>query len=155
MLVSIYGTNLAGSTVSVNGQTLALNYSSDRQINALLPNNVTGLAKLTVANSQGMQTVNIFIEDVVPAIFTLDASGTGAAAVIRTGNFISLYLTGLGTSTATPAVLLNGAPVTVTYAGPAPGFPGLDQINFQLPPGVTSGTVVVMSGRHTSNAVTI
>jgi uncharacterized protein (TIGR03437 family) len=132
-----------------------LNYSSDRQINALLPDNVTGLAKLTVSNAQGKQTVNIFIENAVPAIFTFDGSGSGAAAIIRTGNFISLYLTGLGTGGGTPTVLLNGAPVNVTYAGPAPGFPGLDQINFQLPAGVASGTVVVISGNHTSNTVTI
>lgn len=155
MLVSIYGNNLAASTVSVNGQTLALNYSSDRQVNALLPDNVSGLARLTVSNTQGKQTVNIFVEGAVPAIFTSDGSGSGAAAVIRTGNFISLYLTGLGAGGTTPVVLLNGAPVSVTYAGPAPGFPGLDQINFQLPAGVTSGTVVVVVGNHTSNAVTV
>jgi uncharacterized protein (TIGR03437 family) len=155
MLVSIYGNNLAGSTVSINGQALALNYSSDHQVNALLPNNVSGLVKLTVSNMQGKQTVNIFIESAVPAIFTFDGSGRGPAAVIRTGNFISLYVTGLGAGGATPVVLLNGAPVSVTYAGPAPGFPGLDQINFQLPSGVTSGTVVVIAGGHTSNAVTI
>ena len=155
MLISIYGNNLAGATVSVNGQTLALNYTSDRQINALLPDNVFGLAKLTVANAQGRQTVNIFVEDIVPAIFTLDGSGTGPAAIIRTGNFVSLFLTGLGTSGATPMVMLNGVSTTVTYAGPAPGFPGLDQINFQLPPGVTSGTVVVVAGKHASNPVTL
>lgn len=155
MLVSVYGTSLTGATVSVNGQTLALNYTSDNQINALLPVDARGVAKLTVANGQGRQTVNIFIEDRVPAIFTRDGSGTGAAAVLRTGDFVSLFLTGLGIGAATPVVLLNGAPATVTYAGPAPGFPGLDQINFQLPPGVTSGTVVVVAGKHVSNTVTI
>jgi uncharacterized protein (TIGR03437 family) len=52
-------------------------------------------------------------------------------------------------------VLLNAAPVAVTYAGPAPGFPDLDQINFQLPSGLTSGTVIVVAGKHASNPVTI
>lgn len=155
MLISIYGNNLGGSTVMMNGQSLALNYSSDHQINALLPDHISGLQKLTVQNSQGLQTVNVFLETAVPAIFTLNGSGSGAGAVIRTGNFISLYLTGLGDSTGNPVVTLNGAPVNVTYAGPAPGYPGLDQINFELPAGVTSGTVVVVANGRASNPVTI
>lgn len=155
MLISIYGSSLAGSTVTVNGQALAINYSSDHQINALLPDNVTGLANLTVTDSQGVDAVNIYIESAVPAVFTMDGSGTGAAAAIRTGNYVSLYLTGLGAGNASPSVTLNGSAVNVTFAGPAPGFPGLDQINFQLPTGVTSGTVVVVAGGHASNPVTI
>jgi len=155
MLISIYGTNLSGAAVMVNGQALPLNYSSDTQINALLPDKIAGLTPLTVTNTRGKQTVNIFVEPVVPAIFTLNGQGTGPAAVIRTGNFISLYLTGLGVTSVSPTVTLNGTPVTVTYAGPAPGFPGLDQINFQLPSGITSGTVVVTAGTRVSNAVQI
>jgi uncharacterized protein (TIGR03437 family) len=155
MLISIYGNSLTAATVSVNGQALAINYSSDGQINALLPETVSAMAKLTVSNAQGRETVNIFVEDAVPAVFTADGSGTGRAATIRTGDFVSLYLTGLGTGGIAPVVMLNGAPVTVTYAGPAPGFAGLDQINFQLPAGVTSGTVVVVVGKHASNPVTI
>jgi uncharacterized protein (TIGR03437 family) len=155
MLISIYGSNLGGATVTLNGQTLAQNYSSANQINALLPDNISGLQKLTVANGQGSATVNVFIESAVPAIFTFDGSGMGAGAVIRTGNFISLFLTGLGDGGAAPVVTLNGALVNVTYHGPAPGFPGLDQINFELPAGISSGTVLVSAGARTSNPVTI
>jgi len=155
MLISIYGDNLTGSTVSVDGQTLALNYSGEHQINALLPGDVSGLAKLTVRNGQGSQTVNIFVEDVVPAVFTANGSGTGAAAVIRTGNFVSLFLTGLGKGGMPSQVTLNDVPVSVTYAGPAPGFQGLDQINIELPAGMTSGRVIVYAGKHASNAVTL
>jgi uncharacterized protein (TIGR03437 family) len=156
MLISIYGNNLTGGTVSVDGQTLALNYSGDHQINALLPDNVSGLAKLTVRNAQGSQTVNIMVEDFVPAVFTVNGAGTGPAAVIHNGNFVSLFLTGLGEGSSTlPQVTLDGTPVPVTYAGVAPGFQGLDQINIQLPAGTTSGTVIVYDGRHASNPVTI
>jgi uncharacterized protein (TIGR03437 family) len=151
----IYGNNLTGSTVTVDGQTLALNYSGEHQVNALLPDSVSGIAKLTVRNDRGSQTVNIFVEDVVPAVFTIDGSGTGPAAVIRTGNFVSLFLTGLGKAGKPSRVTLNNVPVAVTYAGPAPGFQGLDQINIELPAGMTSGTVVVYAGKHASNAVTL
>ena len=156
MLISIYGNNLAGSTVAVNNQVLALNYTGDHQVNALLPDNITGLAKLTVTNAQGSATVNVLIEDAAPAIFTMNGSGAGAAAAIRVGNFEELFLTGLGIGAhRTPVVTVNGVQANVTYAGPAPGYAGLDQINIELPPGITSGPVVVRAGRHTSNTATI
>ena len=155
MLISIYGNSLTGSAVTVNGQTLALNYSSEHQVNALLPANISGVAKLTIRNSQGSQTVNIFLEDAVPAIFTANGSGTGVAAAIRAGDFISLFLTGLGNGNVPVTVTLNGMPVPTTYVGPAPGFSGLDQINVQLPSGTASGTIIVFAGKHASNAVTL
>jgi len=155
MLISIYGSRLAGSSVSVNGQVLPSTYSNDHQINTLLPENITGLAKLTVSNIQGKATVNVMIEDAVPALFTMDGSGRGAAAAIRVGNYVELFLTGLGLGGAVPTVLLNDVPVRVTYAGPAPGFEGLDQINVELPPDVKSGEITVKVGRRASNTVTI
>lgn len=155
MLISIYGNNLSGSSVSVNGQVLTLTYLSDRQINTLLPENVTGLAKLTVSNSQGKAVVNIMIDDAVPAVFTMDGSGQGPAAAIRVGNYVELFLTGLGVGDQVPTVLLNEVPARVTYAGPAPGFQGLDQINIELPADAKSGAITVKVGRHASNIVTI
>jgi len=153
MLISIYGSNLGSAVVSLNGQNLVVNYASDTQVNALLPDGLTGLQKLTISNGTGSDTVNVLLEPAVPAIFTLDGSGRGAAAVIRQGNAVSLFLTGLGSAGTTPVVIVNGAAVPVTYAGPAPGFPGLDQINIVVPQG--GGTVQVRVGRQVSNAVTI
>jgi uncharacterized protein (TIGR03437 family) len=46
----------------------------------------------------------------------------------------------------------------VTYAGPAPGFSGEDQIDAQLPSslaGAVSVTVIVTVNQVTANAVTI
>jgi uncharacterized protein (TIGR03437 family) len=155
MLISIYGYNLANSIVTVNGQTLAVGYAADNQINALLPDNLlTGLVRLTISNTQGKETTNIRIEGAAPAIFTMNGTGSGTAAAFRVGEVIELYLTGLGVSSVTPVVTLDGAPVLVEYAGPAPVFPGLDQINFRLPDGVLSGTIVVSVGSRVSNAVT-
>ena len=82
MLISIYGNNLANSTVSVNGQSLLLNYIGDHQINALLPESLSGIATLTVSNDRGKATTNIYVEAAVPAVFTMGASGTGSAAAI-------------------------------------------------------------------------
>ena len=155
MLVSLYGNSLAGSSLTLNGQSLPLNYIADRQINTLLPTGVSGLAKLALTNSQGTQNLNVFMEPAAPAIFTLDGSGTGPAAAIRTADYLSIYLTGLGLETDSPIVLLNGQRLGVTYSGPAPGFSGLDQINVQLPSARASGSLAVAVGRQASNLVQV
>ncbi|MDQ6759287.1 MAG: hypothetical protein M3Z32_05390, partial [Acidobacteriota bacterium] len=147
-----------GAVVTVNGQTLNLFYTSTHQVNALLPANISGLVKLTVSNAAGKYTENLLVEDSAPATFSLDGSGTGAAAAIRTGNFVSLYVTGLGNGGPVPTVLINGVNGAVSYSGPAPGFPGLDQINVEIPASVPRGAplpVTVQSGRHVSNTTTL
>jgi uncharacterized protein (TIGR03437 family) len=153
MLISIYGNSLDQSTVTFNGQSLALNYVSEHQVNALLPTDIGGLGTLQVVNGSGSQTVNVMVEPTAPAVFSKDGSGTGTAAAIRNGNDVSLFLTGLGSDGVQPSVAVDGSTVAVTYSGPAPGFAGLDQINIQIPAGVASGTVVVSSGRRSSNPV--
>jgi uncharacterized protein (TIGR03437 family) len=156
MLVSIYGNNLAGSTVTMNGRSLPVNYGDDHQINTLFPDDVaSGIAKLAINNNSGSQTVNVLVEPAVPAIFTMDGSGTGPAAAIHIADYLSLYLTGLGVDATSPAVFLNGQPLRVSYSGPAPPFSGLDLINVQLPSPLATGSVTVVVGRQSSNSVTI
>jgi uncharacterized protein (TIGR03437 family) len=89
------------------------------------------------------------------------------------GETISLYATGLGPSVPkcgnlmdpgcsveqlanTPQVMIDGIQATVSFAGRAPGYQGLDQINVQVPAGAQSGVsvpVIVTSGGRTSNTV--
>ncbi len=155
MLVSIYGSKLTGSLVTVNSRILPLRYDGDSQINTLLPADISGVARLTISSPNGSQSVNIFIEPAVPAIFTKDGSGTGIAAAIRDRTQLSLYLTGLGVEPNSPSVFFNGRSVPVSYSGQAPGFDGLDQINVELPSESAAGSVTVSVGRHESNLVTI
>jgi len=198
MLIAIYGEALAQSTdqghslplptllsdtqVTLNGSPLGLLYVSTGQINALLPDNIAlGLVKLSVQNSSGTTNVNLILEVAHPATFSLDQSGTGAAAAInaRTGSpvsrdnplrandYMELFLTGLGNTThrqgldfanQIPIVTIGGANCPVTFAGRAPGFVGLDQINCRVPAGLAanaSAPVVVRSGDRTSNGTTV
>jgi uncharacterized protein (TIGR03437 family) len=198
MLVAIYGdalaqsidqahsvplpTMLSDAQVMLNGSPLGLLYVSSGQINALLPaNTASGLLKLTVQNSAGTSNVNLMLEAAHPALFTIDQSGTGAAAAInarnglvvtrdnplRANDYMELFLTGLGGTTnrlgldfanQVPTVTIGGADCPVSYAGAAPGFVGLDQINCKVPGGLaanTSAAVVVSSGGRTSNVATI
>jgi uncharacterized protein (TIGR03437 family) len=197
MLVAIYGTALAsqtqqasgttwplqlgGTTVLLNGALIPLLYVSPKQINALMPESAAGLMRLTVQNSTGSRTVNIFVEPSMPAIFTQDMSGTGAAAALNArdqslirptnplhaGDRMELFVTGLGLTTnrngldyanQQPTVTIAGRDCPVKYAGRAPGFIGLDQINCQVPTGISPNSAAqlfVTSGGHISNIAVI
>jgi uncharacterized protein (TIGR03437 family) len=90
----------------------------------------------------------------------------GQAVVVRAadyalrapkGDFVFVYVAGLGpvsnqpqdgnggpagplaATTAPVTVTLGGLPCDVQYAGLAPGFVGIYQVNFRIPPGVASG----------------
>jgi uncharacterized protein (TIGR03437 family) len=181
MLIAMYGTDLGSSTVSIGNAPLSLNYVSATQINALLPESASGLTQLTVQNSTGQNTVNVYVEAAAPAIFTQDSSGTGPASALKSsdqslvtagnplhpGDTVELYATGLGLTTPMngfdyavqqPTVTLGGAACPVAFAGAAPGFMGLDQINCTIPTGIASSDsvpVVITSGNRTSNTATL
>ena len=191
--VSIYGSNLAGSAMTaaqpypiqlsdvqvlVDGVAQPVVFISPGQINFVYANSKPGLTQLTIRNSTGQQTVNVRIALAVPGIFLLDSNSTAAAvngltgAVVsqqeplHAGDFMALFLTGLGATTQVngldyavvqPTVSVGGQDCKVTYAGRAPSFAGLDQINCGIPSGVT-GTqlpVVVNSGGRLSNTAFI
>jgi uncharacterized protein (TIGR03437 family) len=149
---------------------------SSGQINFVYANATPGLTQLTVKNATGQNTVNVRVAPAVPSIFLLDAAATAAAIDVTTGTVVSasapfhandimsLYLTGLGATTRTggldyaqivPTVLVGGQSCPVSYAGRAPSFAGLDQINCTIPAGVTGATVSVVvnsNGRSSSTA---
>jgi len=181
MLISVYGSNLASGTVSASASPLSVYYVSSTQINALLPATASGLTQITVQNSAGSSSVNVYVDTAAPAIFTQDASGTGPAAALNAldqklitsanpllpGDTVELYATGLGLTTPMngldyavqqPTVTVGGMACPVTFAGAAPGYVGLDQINCTIPAGLASNEsapVVITSGGRTSNTATL
>ena len=96
---------------------------------------------------------------------------------IARGEHLAIYCTGLGpvtnqpnsggqssfeplasTITASPTVLIGGVPAPVEFAGLAPGFVGLYQVNVAVPPQVMVGSqvpIVLSIGGVTSNTVTV
>jgi uncharacterized protein (TIGR03437 family) len=178
---SSFPTQLADAQVLANGTPMMLYYASSTQINALLPPTVSGLVQITVQNNMGKHSVNVLVATAAPAIFTQDSSGTGPAAALKApalnlvtaenplhaGDTVALYLTGLGLSTLMggidhanqqPTVTVEGLNCLVTYAGDAPTYLGLDQINCTIPAAVApnlSAPVVVTSGDRTSNTATL
>ena len=121
------------------------------------------------------------IAPVVPGIFTTNQSGTGAAAALDaftfTGgpfnakqsngqpNIIAVYGTGVGAdvtdadgnAAGSTTATIDGAAVSVSYAGRAPGFIGLNQFNITFPATITSGnhTLVISRNGIAAREVTI
>ncbi|HTB17593.1 MAG TPA: hypothetical protein VK708_05725, partial [Bryobacteraceae bacterium] len=63
-----------------------------------------------------------------------DGSLNSASNPAARGSVVSLYATGQGAG-ATITLTIAGYNAPLLYAGPAPGFPGLMQINAQIPSG--------------------
>jgi uncharacterized protein (TIGR03437 family) len=176
-----YPTQLADVQVLVNGTAVPVAYISPTQINIVYASVAPGLTQLTVSNSAGKHTVNVLLLAAVPSIFSADGSGTGTAAAINgvtyqvvsatnplhAGDYASLFLTGLGQTTVTnglayaqilPTVSIGGQNCVVTYAGRAPIYEGVDQINCVVPTGITAGPsvpLIVTSNGRASNTLTL
>ncbi len=158
-------------------------FVSPSQINYQIPEGTAlGQAVVTITASDGRAHSGlIHVDAAAPAIFTMNQQGTGAAAALDaitfTGapfnatqangqpNIIALFSTGLGAdvtdadgnANVSVEVRIDGQLVTVQYAGRAPGFIGLNQINVHLPVGIASGTHTLTLARNgaTGNPVTI
>jgi uncharacterized protein (TIGR03437 family) len=61
--------------------------------------------------------------------------------------------------TTAPVVLVGGVQATVTFAGLSPQFPGVNQVNFVVPSGVTPGDAIPLQfqvgGITTTDKVTM
>jgi uncharacterized protein (TIGR03437 family) len=186
-IATIYGTNLANSTVAVSSSQLvgsvlpetlggvsvivggyysSIFFASPTQVNFLVPYNLTAGNLPLVLTSQGLAgpSVTIQLNATAPGMFLYNGlaiathlNGTliSAAAPAAAGEIIVIYVAGLGrvTPDTTPGriaaaaasivaasqmqVLLAGKAcpaANILYAGLAPGFAGLYQVNLIIPP---------------------
>jgi len=175
-----FPTILNGVKVLIDGIPAPLYYVSATQVAAIVPfaANQFTLASIQVNNNGALsKTLTEFVSPGVAGIFTNPANGLGYAAALHAdyslvtqsspaqpGEYISVYLTGLGTvyppnqdgapGSSDPNSLNNTAntitasidsftgtqtAASVLYAGLAPGYAGLYQVNIQIPTGVTAG----------------
>ncbi|MGH9673943.1 MAG: hypothetical protein ACRD44_12245, partial [Bryobacteraceae bacterium] len=163
-------TELGGTRVLLGSVAAELYYVSPNQINFVVP---AGSGALIVRRAGiDSRPAALTIAPQAPGIFTMDGQPGGAAAVLhadgrlvdaaapaRRGETLLLFLTGLGTRRdVRPEVRMGAAPAEVMFYGPAPGFPGLDQINFVVPDTVPTGAalaVTISTPAGVSNAATI
>lgn len=179
-------TSLAGASVTVGGYSAPMLYASSGQVNFQVPFEVPpGPAVFTVfVNGSAVASGSLTVLATAPGIFMLD--GGRAAVVNQNGSLnspgspasagsvVSVYGTGLGTvslqvasgapapsgsiayTNATVSVTVGTAAGQLQFAGLAPGFAGLYQVNFVVP-SLPAGqyALKITAGGAVSNVATI
>jgi glucosylceramidase len=177
---------MAAASVQIDGIAAPLVYVSPLQINAQVPWEATpGSATLTVTHAGVTASQTVTIAAAGPAIFTLYGSQAAAAlnqdysvnsqnSPAAAGQAILLFGTGLGAVspavptgaaastdqlsyvTAPVTATMGGVPVKVLFAGMAPGFAGLWQVNLEIPSGASGAVPAIVTVAGTaSNTVTV
>ncbi|MFN0106823.1 MAG: BACON domain-containing protein [Bryobacteraceae bacterium] len=208
-LITLYGSRLADSTgsaagiplpsslngteVSLGNRPLPLLFTSDGQLNAQIPYDVSVDTQHQISVKRGEAIAvpeTLTVSAAQPGVFTKSQTGTGQGAIVKQdgvtlaepgtpanrGEVIVIYCSGLGpvspaveAGRPAPSSPLSGVvnPVTVTiggqqaqvlFAGLAPSFSGLYQINAFVPAASATGDaveVVIESAGQRSRTVTI
>ena len=145
-LATITGSALTGKNVSVsfNGLPATVTFSNASQINLLVPQSLASLSSAQLSVTVDGQTslpVTVPVAPFEPGIFagallnqdsTVNSISNGAAA----GSVIYFYATGLSGSGTITARIGSTEITNLYYAGPAPGYPGVQQINLVVPAGL-------------------
>ena len=100
-----------------------------------------------IQHGSPLAQTSVSVASAAPGIFTIPG-GSGQAAAnnqdgtlnsasnpAARGSIVSFYATGQGAGTPTVTMTIAGYTAPLFYAGAAPGFPGLMQINAQIPGG--------------------
>ena len=149
-LATIIGTSLGGMSVSVTFDAVPakLLYTGASQINLRVPAELalrtTAQMIVIVDGQSAAQTVALAL--VSPAIFNSgilnqDNSVNSASHPADLGSVIQIFATGLlspGSGPITARIAGRDIP-TPSYAGPAPGIPGLQQVNLIVPADLPAG----------------
>lgn len=176
-------TQIGGASVTFNGQAAALVYVSPGQINLIVPEGAqpgtaTVLAVSAVATTHGTAE----IRKVAPSLFSSNGAGIGFGSILNAVTYaadpflvetlenggddkrtrLAVYGTGIRLAAASQ-VKARGLTdsgktldLPVEYAGAAPGFFGLDQVNVVIPAEADGLGIVhlsVTAETATSNAV--
>jgi uncharacterized protein (TIGR03437 family) len=169
-------TFLCGASVTVNDIPAPLFYATPGQLGIQIPFELAGSPSADIVVTvlgQSSTPRTVFLDAAAPGIFTLNQAGTGPGAILiaisdvptlavatgsvpgatsrpaRRGEFVTIYLTGLGvtspplatgepstTRNDTPTkatVTIDGLPAVVDFSGAAPFLVGMNQINVIVP----------------------
>jgi uncharacterized protein (TIGR03437 family) len=156
---TIYGLNLVAqqkATVTFNGFPASIFYdgqpsaTSKSQINLLVPAGLAGSAKAGVAATIDGTVSNSFVVNLTPnapAVFSpgirnQDNSVNTATGPASAGDIIQIFLTGLATPVSVPVTVSIGTQTLsgsqLIYAGAQPSIAGMQQVNVQVPTGLTA-----------------
>jgi len=151
-IITIFGAGFDPNQTQLlfDGEPAMVFYAGTGQINALTPADlaagfITDIG--IVVDGTKVADVPSQVVGAAPGIFTI-GNGTGQAAAVNEdgslnsasnpaarGSIVSLYATGQGQAASGVSLKIGLYAADLLYAGPAPGFPGLMQINAQVPAG--------------------
>jgi uncharacterized protein (TIGR03437 family) len=178
---------LAETQVIFDDVPAPLLFAQNGQVELIAPYELAGksVASMRVTNQGHSATAQVSVIDAWAGIFTVDGFNAAAANSDGTlnsaanpaarGESIALYATGLGqtkpagvdgklvkglvTTVAAVTVTIGGQNAKVLFAGDAPGFVGLSQINVVVPQAATPGpsvpVTVVAAGNASAQTVAI
>ena len=165
-LATIFGTNFGGTpaTVMFDDQTATVFFANATQLNLRVPDlGAKTSVQLVVSTSDGRKSPvrTVPVSAAAPGIFNpgvLNQDNTVNSALnpAPAGSVIQVYCTGLGTGNVT-AKLGSETIASPRYAGAAPGFPGLQQVNLDIPAtlNVTAADLSICVGAVCSPAVRV
>jgi uncharacterized protein (TIGR03437 family) len=159
---------LQGVRVSIGGLTAPLLYVSPAQINFQVPTDLPlgGTSLVVHRGNQASAERPVRVTDGTPGIFTTGGDGQSAPVIVHAkdytlvtsqnpahaGEYLTIFCTGLGVTTpnirsgdAAPPIPASAqtklfVPLgQLTYAGLAPGYAGLYQVNVKLDDNLTPG----------------
>jgi uncharacterized protein (TIGR03437 family) len=168
--------------VEVNGEAAGLLYVSSSQINFVVPGDAaTGTMGVLVRNTAtgAAQSGTMLVQNTAAGVFSADGSGKGPGAILNAVTYatapfltvtdiagsdqptiLAVYATGIRYAANVGASATDASGNTynliVVFAGPAPGYFGLDQVNIVLPPDLDGTGVVSLfltADGSTSNVV--
>ncbi len=130
-------------------QRLKLFYASPTQINALLPDDLPsgGIGTLAVINvvADFLRPTWFYVNRSQPGVFTRSANGIGPAAGYWVGDTFAFYATGI-TNTSEVYLQIGNQRFPASFAGPAPNYLGLQQVNIPGLLGVRGFSGVLCAG---------
>ncbi|HYI92783.1 MAG TPA: IPT/TIG domain-containing protein [Bryobacteraceae bacterium] len=153
-IATLKGSNFSGPNVSVtfDGKTARVLFTNVEQINVQVPSELTG-PKTTIAVTANGVASGAFSADLAPlapgifpgGIFNQDSTVNTAGSPAQSPSVIQIYTTGLLPPDGQARVevklhddFYSGA--ALLYAGPAPGIPGVQQVNLQIRSGYPTMT---------------
>jgi len=158
---------------------MRLLFATPFQINAEVPLTMApGVHTIRVQSAYGSSQQSVTVSAVAPGIFLIGNPAVGAITdqnynlvgpsnPLARGQAMVIFATGLGAVTqsgqlsrtnATTTVVLNGVELPVSFAGLAPGFIGLYQVNLTIPAGTPPGLAIPLTlkvGGQGSNSVLV
>ncbi len=151
-LASVFGQNFTGKLLSVvfDGAPAKILFSNGTQINLQVPDALVGKSssqmQVTVDN-QSSVPAQVLLAASAPSIFSgailnQDYSQNLPSNPAQAGSVIQIFMTGLP-ATGVTGKIHDRDNLTPYYAGPAPGFLGVQQVNLTVPADLPSLTAEV------------